>query len=428
MNTIRNTGTHRSICRYSKRKDTNPLNKTVVVVFRKQEAILKGTECIRDSQDTSRGFLHGAFLDMDRAEDFIRRQGIIRCRLTHIRWGQKRWGIKIDRNMRKAVNLIVNKRGDDGKENRLLSYLSKKLPCRIESVMSIGEHVYKVKERDGFFILKGYPSLRRLKIQERFILSLKKSGFHQTYGLYPFFGEHPLQFHSLYFTFLEYIEPGSNPFYYNDEQQCREGLELLNHFHDTSAKLMDNFQHVLPSFSLKDKWSARFSQFKKNYPIIRFFLPYSVIQELFSWGHWSLTGLRREWGEFNQSPHAILHGDVAYHNFLRTKDNELYLIDFDLISVGPIVNDYIQYANRILPFFNWNAEVLSNYRQFKSYLRECYFLYALAYPADIYREWNRVIKERKYQNARQVGLVIEVTLKQFEQRRKFIEQLVRLNK
>ena len=37
---------------------------------------------------------------------------------------------------------------------------------------------------------------------------------------------------------------------------------------------------------------------------------------------------------------------------MRTSKGELYLIDFDLISIGPEMADYLQYANRILPFLN----------------------------------------------------------------------------
>ena len=75
-----------------------------------------------------------------------------------------------------------------------------------------------------------------------------------------------------------------------------------------------------------------------------FFLPQDILHELYSWAKWSINGLIQEWESFTRYNNVILHGDTAYHNFLRTSKNELYLIDFDLISIGPAVNDYLQFA------------------------------------------------------------------------------------
>ena len=69
----------------------------------------------------------------------------------------------LDQNMKKAMNSIIKKRGDDGKQNRLLSYLQKKLPLKIEKLIKIRHHVYEVHTEERKFILKGFPSHHLLK-------------------------------------------------------------------------------------------------------------------------------------------------------------------------------------------------------------------------------------------------------------------------
>lgn len=282
--------------------------------------------------------------------------------------------------------------------------------------------MYEINTSNGKMILKGFPSLRALKIQENFTRSLKKEGFRQTYEFISCFKE-PLYFENRYYGCLEYIEPGAQPFYYDSKEQCSEGLELLESFHQTTAKLVGNFQTDLPLFTLKDKWRERFQLFQSYEELLSFFLPLNILRPLYFWGHWSLNGLRQNWASFTQYQKVVIHGDTAFHNFFRTAKNELFLIDFDLISIGPAVNDYLQYANRILPLFNWNIDVLMSHKQFYPYLRERSFLYALAYPTDIFREWNRLIRERKYHETRNVRQVMELTMKQFEQRILFYYQI-----
>jgi hypothetical protein len=327
--------------------------------------------------------------------------------------------------LKKAVDLIVKQGGDDSRQNRLLSYLRKTLSIKIEELIHIRSHVYEVKLTEGKMIIKGFPSLRTLKIQESFTRSLKKEGFYQTYEFFSITKE-PLYFDTKYYGCLPYIEPGMQPFYYDTMQQCQEGLELLASFHHTTAQLVDNYQSYLPAFSLKDKWRERFLQFKENEQLLSFFLPRNVIHDLNIWANWSLNGLLQNWKTFTQGQNVILHGDTASHNFLRTANNDLFLIDFDLISIGPAVNDYLQMANRILPYFGWSMDTLVSFSQFRSFLKESFFLYALAFPTDIFREWNRLIRERRYHDAHYVRPVMELTLEQYGKRVVFIQQLRRL--
>jgi thiamine kinase-like enzyme len=330
--------------------------------------------------------------------------------------------------MKKAVNLTDKFRGDDGYNNRLLSYLNNSLLTELDEITCIKEQVYLAEASDFHFVLKGFSSLRRLKIQEAFTDSLKKEGFQNTYSFYSLSKEPVLFFQSKYFGCLEYIKKANDPFYFDTRENCREGLQLLQQFHETTEKLEGSYRTLLPSFHLIEKWQERFASFKRNLPFLSFFLPKEIITELFTWVEWSLAGLRQEKELLGSLPKVILHGDVAHHNFIRNSEGELFLIDFDLITIGPEVADYVQYANRILPFLNWSVEDLATFERFQLLLQQKVFLYALAFPSDILREWNRLVKEHTYNQTKKVRPVMELTFGQFEKRKSFFKELVSIVK
>jgi thiamine kinase-like enzyme len=327
---------------------------------------------------------------------------------------------------KKAVNLTDKWRGDDCFNHRLLSYLNDNLPFQIDTLTRLRKNVYMAKASELQFIIKGFSSLRRLKIQEAFTHSLQKSDFPYTYSFYNFSKEQSLYFGSQYYGCIEYLEKGNQPFFYDSKENCEEGLQLLQNFHKTSEKLMGSYKTILPSFHLIDKWEERYQLFKNNLSGLSFFLQKEIIHELSSWAEWSLAGMKKEKNSFHQIPTVILHGDVAHHNFLRTSGDELFLIDFDLISIGPEIADYLQYANRILPFLEWSSKELATFEPFRSYFQQKLFLYALGFPTDIFREWNRLVRERTYNNVQKVRPVMELTLGQFEQRRSFFYELMQL--
>lgn len=326
--------------------------------------------------------------------------------------------------MRKVVNITAKFGGDDSFHNRLLSYLNQTLPYQIDCLTPVRRNVFIVRLNDGFqFVLKGYPSLRRLKIQEAFIQSLKKEGFPYTYSFYSFPKEQCLYFESQYYGLLEFLHKGEKPFSYNSRKNCQEGLQLLQSFHKTSEKLVGSYKTILPFFHLIEKWEERYQQFKHNIPLLSLFLQKEIINDLTSWAEWSLAYLKQEKETLYSFPNVILHGDVAHHNFFRTSEGELLLIDFDLISIGPDITDYLQYANRILPFLHWSFQQLSSFEQFHPYFKHNVFLYALAYPTDIFREWNRLVKDHTYNDTRKVRSVMELTLGQYDNRRAFYEEI-----
>lgn len=316
----------------------------------------------------------------------------------------------------------LNNVGGDEYSDRLLSYLKHNLSANILEFKQIRKQVYFVKLHDGFpFIIKGFSSRKNLVLQDALTSSLKRNGFPFTYQ---FYGDKPnLYFESTYYGCLEYIEPSGMPFLYNSQENCQEGLSLLEKFHYSSEKLVGVYKRILPTYDLQNKWHERLQLFLNNLNVLSLFIPNEIIAELISWGEWSLAGLEREKETLFQQPLVVLHGDVAHHNFIRAIDRQLYLIDFDLISIGPMMADYLQYANRILPFLNWSLQDLASYSPIQSYFQHKLFLYALAFPTDLFREWNRLIREKTYCDSSKIHAVLKMTLDQFENRRDFIHDI-----
>ena len=64
---------------------------------------------------------------------------------------------------------------------------------------------------------------------------------------------------------------------------------------------------------------------------------------------------------------------------------------------------------------------LKSHTKFDTLLKEKAFLYALVFPADIFREWNRLIREKSYTDHQKYNQVMELTIGQFLARKKFID-------
>ena len=322
-------------------------------------------------------------------------------------------------NEMKLMNHINNFGGDERSNHRLLSYLKQNVSLDVQKIKHIRKHVYLAQLKNGCqFIMKGFSARRSLLLQGAFTSSLKIHHFPFTYSFY--LGLPSVYFDSKFYGYLEYIESSDQTFFYNSRDNCSEGLALLQKYHHTSKQLVGSYKNLLPAYNLQNKWQERFLFFVKNKEILSLFIPSEIYSDLVSWAEWSLTGIEME---TNLSPYVILHGDVAHHNFIRRKDGTLFLIDFDLISIGPEIADYLQYANRILPFLDWSLHDLATYKPFQSYFQQKLFLYALAFPTDIFREWNRLIKEGQYSDSTKVRSVLYLTINQFEKRREFVHDL-----
>jgi hypothetical protein len=154
-----------------------------------------------------------------------------------------------------------------------------------------------------------------------------------------------------------------------------------------------------------------------------------LISDIISWGKWSLNNfdhasvqsLERKANKQKE----ITHGDVAPHNFVinRNKSQDAYLIDFDLFAAVPQAYDWLQYANRILPFWYWSyskMEQMGN-EDFLRWFAKKWFVICLVFPTDLYREWNRALKTG---DKEMIEGVEKFTLRDFAHRKKFVERII----
>jgi len=326
--------------------------------------------------------------------------------------------------MMKAVNMTYKHGGDDLYQNRLFSYLQKQLKVKINEMKPIRKNVYFIEGENIEFILKGFSSYQRYMNQNDLSEALLKEGFSQTYSFYQLANSPPLFFEKKYYGTIEYLQPSEESFTYSEEKHQKEALDLLARYHTATEKLTETFKDRLSVFKQVDKWVERTSIFLSHLPVVRYYVQKEIINELLYWADWSLKGIRQEGQMFKKGKKVILHGDVAHHNFLRGRNNQLYLIDFDLISLGTPHCDYLQFANRILPNLDWSFEKLSSFDRMAPYLHEKGFIYGLGFPTDIFREWNRAIRDRTYlSNEDKINQLLEITVSQFKARQEFFKEL-----
>ncbi|GHH97161.1 phosphotransferase [Neobacillus kokaensis] len=325
--------------------------------------------------------------------------------------------------MTNQVNSSANMHGDDAYFDRLFSYFQSQFLENVSEMNPLQRSVMLLKTDHNMYVMKGYQSNRRLKVQEAFTATLRKEGFFNTYIYLDSLTKEPLLFEGTYFGCMEYISPNKSAFTFYGQKDRRDGLNLLEQFHQATASFEARYRRLLPTADLIGKWKERLMIFSNNIPFLRYFMNEPFISEMVSWANWSLKGMEKNIRYFEEEPFVILHGDVAHHNFLRDKKGKLHLIDFDLISIGPAALDYLQYANRILPYIDWSLNRLSRYKQFQKYLRDKAFLYALVYPADVFREWNRLIREQSYTDQKKLQQVMDLSVGEFYSRKKFFHQI-----
>ncbi|WP_240056566.1 phosphotransferase [Bacillus mesophilum] len=323
----------------------------------------------------------------------------------------------------KAVTSKDNGRRDDLDLNRLFTYLNGQLPFVLTDLRPIRKNVFKISTDEKQYILKEFSPGNRLRLQETFTSSLKHEGFDQTYQFVDLAQDAPLYFQGKLFGLLDYIPSAEQPFTYNTSKNREDALSLLHHYHETTAKLYPRYKTLLPAFNQMAKWTDRLTVFMQNSTLLKLFIHGDVLEEFILWAKWSLAGMTETFEWFETQSKVVLHGDVAFHNFLRGENGRLYLLDFDLISNGHAYADYLQYANRILPSIGWSFHELQSLQILKPYLSEKGFLYGLIYPTDIFREWNRLIRGRMYNDRVKIKNVLDMTFYQLEKRRTFIHDI-----
>ncbi|MGE6259546.1 phosphotransferase [Heyndrickxia sporothermodurans] len=325
----------------------------------------------------------------------------------------------------KKMGMMINKNNGDEFENRLLLYLSSFTGERFLHLKKVKDGVWICYTDKKAWVLKIFSSNKHIENQIKLTDELFQHGFSSTYKFHPKHLEKNCFFENNTYGLIEYIEKGKQ-FTYKTYSERRTAIHLLDNFHETTSNFVGSFKSTLKEFNQLRKWEIRFNEFITNIPLLKKFIQPYYLDVYLEWAKCSLQYMKKNEAYFYNKPTCIIHGDVAHHNFLLNKRNELFLIDFDLITLGTPKLDYLQFANRILPYLSWSIDQLFEHSFMTEYSMDKPFLFALIYPSDIFREWNRFIKTKKGKpKASLLKHLEDLTYIQFSQRNKFINEIIR---
>ncbi|WP_050615899.1 phosphotransferase [Bacillus testis] len=301
-------------------------------------------------------------------------------------------------------------REDGSIRKRLINSLDTKGES-LQKVDRIRENVFKVTSNKRKYMVKGFSSTNKLEAQKLLTKKLKENGFHQTYRFIKSLPD--FNYDGMTYSWIEYLNPSRDKFSYREAENRSKGLFLLQQFHQTTR----SFYKSIPAskYNQLRKWQERLKLFKSNAGIVRGYVSSRYVDNWIEWGERALKGMEKFEDDLYKEPNCIIHGDVAHHNFFNSSGGKLNIIDFDLIHQAPPIIDFIQYSNRIMPYVK-DASELFSYPQLKAYKNNPAFLYALLFPADIYREWNRLEREDLYSSNEYMHSIWKLTVDQYAQR------------
>lgn len=314
-------------------------------------------------------------------------------------------------------------RSRDGFKYRLLLYIGRIIGHPFQKISTVKKGVWLIQSEKQRWVIKEFTGQKKLQTQIYFTRCLKDFGFKNTYDFHRVGAVH---FEGRVFGLIRHIEQKKDElFHYGSARNRKDALALLSHFHDTTAQFSDMFRSHLGVFDLLNKWEKRLKDFKNIMDSYRDTSFYPFMKNYMIAGEWAVQYMKSTEDYFFEGPHCILHGDVAHHNFIRKKDGVLYLIDFDLISIGPKQADLLQYCNRILLSLHWSYHRLfSEFPEIKPFKNDIPFLIALVYPADIFREWIHYKNAVKAEKQKRREYLDAITFEQYSKRIKFIKTII----
>ncbi|MBP1914907.1 thiamine kinase-like enzyme [Lederbergia galactosidilyticus] len=310
----------------------------------------------------------------------------------------------------------------DGMKRRLLLLLKENFDLPFIRINPIKNMVWKVSTQNQDWILKGFSSLETFKRQVSFTEQLKKSGFTQIYSFHP----KPFVQENKVFGLIQFIEAKKGrKVSYSHESDIRDVCFLLRKYHHATTNLSNVVKEQIPVFEQINKWKKRLIDYRYTLPLYSQHPLRSHLNYFAELGEWALDKLQNQAAFFKEEPNCIIHGDVASHNFIRDKNGQLWLIDFDLIALAPPHIDYLQLSNRVLPHLGWDVERLFSFQTLQPFKTKEAFLTALVYPTDIFREWLHFTRSHTLEQRRRWSTMEALLLKQFKERIKFSKEIMK---
>ncbi|MFX3624544.1 MAG: phosphotransferase [Ectobacillus sp.] len=314
----------------------------------------------------------------------------------------------------------TNKKHEKGDAygDRLFSFLhAHRIPA--QKIIQLKPSVFFVQTDLYMYILKGYNTYGKMLQQLYILKSLQHIAFPYTSYIRAFpEGRLYIKFDGKFWLFTDYIEHTA-PFSFVSAKNRGDALTLLNTYHQYARRLPYQLLLHVPFQRWLSKWNNRTWKFYHHLRKILFYVDKEVANQCLRWAFFALSELSHI--SMCCLPHTILHGDIVEHNFVRGET--LYLIDFDCVSFGPVMYDYLSYCYSVLPCINWSFEALYQYKELHPFLNQKPFLLSLIFPGDILREWSHFLSLPLAEQLRFQKKIVAFTEKQYEYRLAFVRKL-----
>ncbi|ABO67872.1 MULTISPECIES: phosphotransferase [Geobacillus] len=279
---------------------------------------------------------------------------------------------------------------------RLFFLLSRQYRIVIRQAVALKPNVIAIATSHGSFVAKAYHSLVAAERQAWLLAALRRSGFFAAPAVVPIGHGGVITAGGRHWLLTEYVA-SARPFVFVNECDIKDGLQALHSYHVATARIVCDKRAAmrLPSVQLYEKWRRCYDEFCRHLPFIETAMEKEDILFTLRWAHYCLATCGDYAQELAAEPVVIIHGDVAPHNFLRTAGGDVYMIDYDAAALASPGLDYWQYANRILPHIGWSYSALARFVPLGRWLEKSWFLHALLFPADVFREWRQAAARRR---------------------------------
>ncbi|CQR46965.1 Phosphotransferase enzyme family protein [Paraliobacillus sp. PM-2] len=315
-----------------------------------------------------------------------------------------------------------NHKRDDSVLNRLTTFLNNNADLSIQSIKLIKPPIYLVTNHlNQQFILKGYKKLETIdkqwqlfdRVDQDFIIRFCPFPNKKRY----------LKWGGYYWTLQKYYP--ARKLDYHKKKDRKRAWRVMKQFHHATTGLTIPNESCSTAFVPKCK--SRLNKWQQSKEIMDHLGYQKLYQEI------ELQLIESiEWFVSTNNP-AIedsryfqanwIHGDVASHNFLSDNKDNIYLIDFDLLSPSPSIYDEIQLGQRFLPYIEHDFDQLNSYIEPVTYQAYQLFFIALTIPTDFVREWWYYIS-KSTAIADISSYLIDFQLS-WEERRQFVETVKR---
>jgi hypothetical protein len=313
------------------------------------------------------------------------------------------------------VAIVNNKEKRDDEHHRLFLLVKAEYGLCVKDVMMLKPYVWMIDTDEGKWVLKGYPTFFEAARQLMFISSLKQAGFQAAPSVKTTMLRSGIVYFQKAYWMLQAYIPHIKTLAFTDDQDRADGLALLREYHSFSQQVLRSpfFTMAIPRYHLYEKWRQRYVFFLSHLSLMKRIIPKNELSFILQCADYCLRHFPRFAHSLATEGITIIHGDVASHNFLRTEQGNVYLIDYDLIAIAPPSIDYLQYASRILPHMQWSLARLEQIPLFQSLLEKPWFLHALIFPADVMRECRFLLRT-----------LTPFTIPHFEHRKQFVQKII----